>query len=53
MRTDSETRPRGYKTFSMLNLAEHEIFPSYKYEHANSRWHFHIHCKKKNHAQLR
>ena len=23
-------RPRGYKTFFMLNLAEHEIFHAYK-----------------------
>ena len=23
-------RPRGYKTFSMLNSAEHEIFPAHK-----------------------
>ena len=25
-----KTWPRGYKTFSMLNLAEHEIFPAHK-----------------------
>ena len=24
------TRPRGYKTFSMLNSTEHEIFPAHK-----------------------
>ena len=24
------TRPRGYKTFSMLNSAEHEIYPAHK-----------------------
>ena len=23
-------RPRGYKTFFMLNSTEHEIFPAYK-----------------------
>ena len=23
-------RPRGYKTFSMLNSVEHEIFPAHK-----------------------
>ena len=31
----SFTRPRGYKTFFMLNSAEHEIFSSNKYENAN------------------
>ena len=25
------TRPRGYKTFFMLNSVEHEIFPAHKY----------------------
>ena len=25
-----ETRPRGYKTFSMLNSVEHEIFSALK-----------------------
>ena len=25
-----EARPRGYKTFSMLNSIEHEIFPAHK-----------------------
>ena len=25
-----QTWPRGYKTFFMLNSAEHEIFPAYK-----------------------
>ena len=24
------TRPRGYKTFFMLNSVEHEIFPAHK-----------------------
>ena len=37
-----DTRPRVYKTFFMLNSAEHEIFPANKYENANSSWHFHI-----------
>ena len=37
-----DTRPRVYKTFFMLNSAEHEIFPANKYENANSNWHFHI-----------
>ena len=27
--------PRGYKTFFMLNSAEHEIFSAIKYENAN------------------
>ena len=35
-------RPRGYKTFFMLNSAEHEIFSANKYENANNSWHFHI-----------
>ena len=34
--------PRGYKTFFMLNSAEHEIFSTNKYENANNSWHFHI-----------
>ena len=25
-----DIRPRGYKTFSMLNSIEHEIFPAHK-----------------------
>ena len=25
-----KTRPRGYKTFSMLNSAEHEVYPAHK-----------------------
>ena len=40
--TKSETRPRGYKTFFMLNSAEHELFTATKYENANKSWHFHI-----------
>ena len=35
-------RPRGYKTFFMLNSAEHEIFSANKYENVNNSWHFHI-----------
>ena len=35
-------RARGYKTFFMLNSAEHEIFSANKYENANKNWHFHI-----------
>ena len=26
----ARSRPRGYKSFFMLNLTEHEIFPAYK-----------------------
>ena len=33
---------RGYKTFFMLNSAEHEMFSANKYENANNSWHFHI-----------
>ena len=36
------TWPRGYKTYFMLNSAEHEIFSANKYENANNSWHFHI-----------
>ena len=35
-------RPRSYKTFFMLNSAEHEIFSANKYENANNSWRFHI-----------
>ena len=35
-------RPRGYKTFFMLNSAEHENFSANKYENANHSWYFHI-----------
>ena len=37
-----ETWPKGYKTFFMLNLAEHEIFSANIYENANNSWYFHI-----------
>ena len=37
-----KTRPQGYKTFFMLNSAEHEIFSANKYENANNSWHFYI-----------
>ena len=39
---DHEIWPQGYKTFFMLNSAEHEIFSANKYENANNSWHFHI-----------
>ena len=29
--------PQGYKTFFMINSAEHEIFSANKYENANNR----------------
>ena len=38
----SKDRPRGYKTFFMLNSAEHEIFSANEYENANNNWHFYI-----------
>ena len=31
---------RGYKTFFMLNSAEHEIYPAHKCLNANNSWHF-------------
>ena len=39
----ASTRSEGYKTFFMLNSAEHEHenFSVNKYKNANS-WHFHI-----------
>ena len=40
--TKVEIWPRGYKTFFMLNSAEHEIFSANKYKNANFSWHFHI-----------
>ena len=30
----------GYKTFFMLNSAEHEIFCAHKCKNANNFWHF-------------
>ena len=47
-----QIRPRGYKTFFMLNSAEHEIFSANKYENANNNWHFHIYWQRNFHAQL-
>ena len=43
--TDPKRRliwPQGYKTFFMLNSAEHEVFSANKYVNANNSWHFHI-----------
>ena len=35
-------RLRGYKTFFMLNSAEHAIYPAHKCKNANNCWHFNI-----------
>ena len=32
----NKSRPQGYKTFFMLNSAEHEILSANKYENANN-----------------
>ena len=32
----SPIRPRGYKTFSMLNSAEHKIYQAYKFLNGNN-----------------
>ena len=45
-------RPLGYKTFFMLNSAEHEIFSANKYENVNNSWHFHFYKQRNFHAQL-
>ena len=37
-----QRRPKGYKTFSMLNLAEHEIYPAHKCKNSINCWHFNI-----------
>ena len=29
--SDTQTRPRGYKTFFMLNSAEHKFYTAHKY----------------------
>ena len=51
-RPDKQTRPRGYKTFSVLSSAEHEIFLADKYENTNFCWHFHIDKYRKFHNLL-
>ena len=48
----SLTRLRGYKTFLMLKLAEHEVFSAIQYENANNSWHFHTYDQRNSHAQL-
>ena len=45
-------RTQGYKTFFMLNSAEHIIFSANKYENANNSWHFGIYQQRNFHAQL-
>ena len=40
-------RPRGYKTFFMLNSIEHEIFPAHKCLNANNCWHLNIYEQEK------
>ena len=35
-------RSQGYKTYFMLNSADHEFLSANKYENANNSWHFHI-----------
>ena len=37
-----QIRPRGYKTFFILNSAEHEIYPAHKCQNANNCWHLNI-----------
>ena len=44
-------RAKDYKTFSMLNSAEHEIHPDNKYQNANSG-HSNMYYLDKFHAQL-
>ena len=45
-------KPWCYKTFFLLNIAEHEIFSANKYENTNNSWHFHIYLQRNFHAQL-
>ena len=42
------TWPQGCKTFSMLNSAEHEIFPAHKCLNAKNYWHFNIYKQENN-----
>ena len=37
-----EYSPRGYKTISMLNSADHEIYTAHKCQNANNCWHCNI-----------
>ena len=41
------TRARGYKTFFMLNSAEHENFLAYECKNANKCWHFNNYVQEK------
>ena len=36
------TWPRGFKTFSMLNSGEHEIYPAHKCLNAYNGWAFNV-----------
>ena len=42
-----DNKPRGYKTFFMLNSIEHESFPAHKCSNANNCWHFNIYEQEK------
>ena len=42
-----KNRPRGYKTFFMLNSTEHEIILAHKCQNANICWHFNVYERKK------
>ena len=45
---------QDYKTFFMLNSAEHEIFPAHKYKNVNKCWQFNIliYEQEKMHSRL-
>ena len=47
-----DTRPRGYKTFYMLNSAEHEIFPAHKCYIAITCLHFNNYEQEKSHTVI-
>ena len=40
--SETEIWNQGYKTFFMLNSAEHKIYPAHKCLNANNCWHFNI-----------
>ena len=44
---DIMSRPRGYKTFFMLNSTEHEIFPAHECLNDNNGWHYNIYAREK------
>ena len=41
--------PRGYKTFLMLNSAEHEISTAHKYSNSQNQWNFQVLITKASH----